>query len=106
MSEDVFTDMLEDDEFLDKKAKTPDDILHLRISRLIRRAEKRDKRIAGLERKIQLLEKALAWRTTDLETLSKNLHRTVQDALCNVRMIPVFGGKREQVITEIRNTTP
>lgn len=72
--------------------------------RLVRRVERRDRRIAGLERKIKRLEEALAWRTLDLESLSRNVRREVQDALCNVRMIPVFGGSRDQVITEVRNT--
>ena len=72
--------------------------------RLIRRLEQRDRKIAGLERKIKRLEKALAWRTIDLESLSRNVRREVQDALCNVRMIPVFGGTRDKVITEVRNT--
>ena len=72
--------------------------------RLVRRLEQRDKKIAGLEHKIQKLETALAWRTMDLESLSRNVRREVQDALCNVRMIPVFGGTRDQVITEVRNT--
>ena len=72
--------------------------------RLVRRLERRDRRIAGLERKIRRLEEALSWRTIDLESLSRNVRREVQDALCNVRMIPVFGGKRDQVITEVRNS--
>lgn len=72
--------------------------------RLIRRLERRDKRIAGLERKIQQLENALAWRTIDLESLSRNVRREVQDALCNVRMIPVFGGTRDRVIAEVKTS--
>lgn len=71
--------------------------------RLVRRLDRRDKRIAGLERKIQQLENALAWRTMDLESLSQNVRREVQDALCNVRMIPVHGFKRDEVITEVRH---
>jgi hypothetical protein len=59
------------------------------ILRLTRRIQRRDKRIAGLERKIQQLESALATRTLDLGSLSRNIRREVQDALCNVRFIPV-----------------
>lgn len=70
--------------------------------RLLRRIERRDKRIAGLERKVQQLESALATRTLDLGSLSRNIRREVQDALCNVRMIPVNAGMRDKVITEIR----
>ena len=72
--------------------------------RLVRRLEQRDRKIAGLGRKIERLEEALTWRTIDLESLSRNVRREVQDALCNVRMIPVFGGSRDKVITEVRNT--
>ena len=68
------------------------------VQRLVRRLERRDRRIAGLERKIRRLESALSWRTIDLESLSRNVRREVQDALCNVRMIPVFGGGRDRVI--------
>ena len=77
------------------------DVAH---QRLVRRLEQRDRKIAGLERKIKRLEEALTWRTIDLESLSRNVRREVQDALCNVRMIPVFGGTRDKVITEVRNT--
>lgn len=70
--------------------------------RLIRRIERRDKRIAGLERKIQKLENALAWRTLDLESLSRNVRREVQDALCNVRMIPVHGLSSMSKIVEVK----
>jgi len=59
--------------------------------RLFRRIERRDKRIAGLERKIKQLESALSYRTMDLESLSRNIQKEVQQALCNVRMIPVHG---------------
>jgi hypothetical protein len=79
-------------------------LMPVAMRRLVRRVERRDRRIAGLERKIQRLEEALTWRTIDLESLSRNVRREVQDALCNVRMIPVFGGTRDQVITEVRNT--
>lgn len=73
------------------------------VRRYERRIEKRDRRIAGLERKIKRLEEALSWRTIDLESLSRNVGDVVQRALCNVRMIPVFGGKRDKVITEVRH---
>lgn len=72
--------------------------------RLVRRLERRDRKIAGLERKIKRLEEALTWRTIDLESLSRNIRREVQDALCNVRMIPVFGGKRDAVIAEVKTS--
>lgn len=72
--------------------------------RLVRRLERRDKRIAGLERKIQKLEEALSWRSMDLESLSRNVRREVQDALCNVRMIPVHGLSSMNQIVEVKTT--
>lgn len=72
--------------------------------RLVRRLERRDKRIAGLERKIQKLEEALSWRSIDLESLSRNVRREVQDALCNVRMIPVNGLSSMNQIVEVKTT--
>lgn len=69
------------------------------INRLLRRIQKRDKRIAGLERRIQLLERKLVDRTLDLGNLSRNIKKEVQDALCNVRMIPVHASLRDKIIT-------
>jgi len=72
--------------------------------RLVRRLERRDKRISGLERKIKKLEEALSWRSMDLESLSRNVRREVQDALCNVRMIPVHGLTSGNQIVEVKTT--
>jgi len=78
----------------------------VKIQRLQRRIAKRDEKIKAMELRISLLERALATRTLDLESLSKNLENVVQRALCNVRMIPVFdAGKKSRVITEVRNTS-
>jgi multidrug resistance efflux pump len=65
---------------------TPNEI---RLERANRRIQRRDRKIAGLQREIKRLENALAWRSMDLESLSRNVRREVQDALCNVRMIPI-----------------
>jgi multidrug resistance efflux pump len=78
---------------------TPNEI---RLERANRRIQRRDRKIAGLERKIERLENALAWRSIDLESLSRNIRRVVQDALCNVRMIPIHAGTRERAIAEVR----
>jgi hypothetical protein len=69
--------------------------------RLIRRIEKKDKRIAGLESKVQQLEEALAWRNIDLENLTKNIRHEVQEAVSNMRMIPMNGMARDRFV-EIR----
>jgi hypothetical protein len=75
---------------------------NIREQRLIRRIENRDKKIAGLKRKVQQLESALAYRTMDLESLSRNIRREVEDALCNVRMVPVRNTLRDtKMIVEI-----
>lgn len=72
----------------------------IQILRLQAKIRKRDRRIEGCERKIRDLEHQLA--ACKLE-LPKMLHRTVQEALANVRMIPVYGvgaDKRIRVIEE------
>jgi uncharacterized protein (DUF3084 family) len=74
-----------------------------KIQRLNNRILKRDKKIKGLERKCQMLEERLAWRTIDLESLSRNVGDVVQRAICNVRMIPVFGSERDSKIVEVRH---
>ena len=78
---------------------TPNEI---RLERANRRIQRRDRKIAGLQRKIEQLENALAWRSMDLEHLTRNVHDTVQRALCNVRMIPIHSATRDQVIAEVR----
>lgn len=65
-------------------------------NRLLRRIERRDKRIVGLERRIQQLESALVTRTLDLGNLSRNIQREVQQALCNVRFIPIRAGQKDK----------
>ncbi len=67
--------------------------------RLARKIEKRDRRIAGLERRVQSLESALAVRSgdavvVDSTRLKRDITRAVQEALCNVRMIPMHIGSR------------
>jgi multidrug resistance efflux pump len=78
---------------------TPNEI---RLERANRRIQRRDRKIAGLQREIKRLEQALAWRTIDLESVTRNVHDAVQRALCNVRMIPIDGWTRDQVIAEVR----
>ncbi len=73
-------------------------------SRLRRKLEKRDQRIAGMKRRIEALEHALATRTMDLESLSRNVERAVTHALCNVRMIPVHGFGSNSKIVEVKLT--
>ena len=74
--------------------------------RLLRRIDRKDKKIAALEKKIQKLETALSWRTIDLESVTRNVHDAVQRAMCNVRMIPVHGGIRDSKIVDVRSISP
>lgn len=77
--------------------------MNIRENRLLRRIEKKNKKIQGLERRIKILERELVNRTLDLGSLSRNIRREVQDALCNVRMIPVHAGMRDKLIVDIRS---
>lgn len=70
--------------------------------RFERRLRRKDKRIEGLERKIQILETALVSRSLDLKNLTTNIQDAVERTLCNVRMIPVHSLGRHPVIAEIR----
>lgn len=75
----------------------------VRYERLKRKLQKRDNKIAGLERRVRELEHALADRMTDADRLGKRIENAVTTALCNVRMIPVFGGKHlPSKIVEVR----
>lgn len=71
------------------------------VQSLNNRLAKRDRRIAGMTKKVERLEAALAWRTIDLESLSKNIKNQVQEALCNVRMIPVRGLGTDDKIVKV-----
>lgn len=70
--------------------------------RFERRLRRKDKRIAGLERKIQILETALVYRSLDLKNLTENIQNAVERTLCNVRMIPVHSLGRHSVIAEVK----
>jgi len=71
-------------------------------NRLRRKLAQRDSRIAGLTRQIELLSAALA--TAHLENNPRNISKSVQDALCNVRLIPVLGVGKSAKILEIKTT--
>ena len=72
------------------------------IKRLNRKLQRRDKRIKGLERKVSQLQEALAHRSINSQKITLDIRRSVQEAMCNVRHIPVFGLGCEQVIAEVR----
>lgn len=73
------------------------------ITRLKRQLARREKRIQGLERKIALLESALAHHAVNVQRLPIQVERAVQNALCNVRMIPMLGIGRDAKILEVRH---
>lgn len=72
------------------------------VRRLRAKLAKRDARIAGLERRISALEHALAVKDTELQRLPRQVVHAVQEALCNVRMIPVLGVRSNDRIIEVR----
>jgi hypothetical protein len=75
------------------------DTLRLRQKR---RLERRDRRIAGLQRRIRELETALAINAIAVQRLPIDVERAVQRALCNVRMIPVLGVGGSDRIVEVK----
>lgn len=70
---------------------------------LLKRIAKRDRRIAGMARRIAELEHALAVKDVELKRLPREVTRAVQEALCNVRMIPVLGIRSDDKIIEVRD---
>jgi len=67
------------------------------VERLRRKLVQRDKRIEGLEREVASLSHRLAVGINFPEAIG----RAVQEALCNVRMIPVLTGSRTAKIVEV-----
>jgi hypothetical protein len=72
------------------------------IGRLQRKLAQRDRRIAGLQRYIAELEHALSVKDIEMKRLPRDVTRAVQEALCNVRMIPVLGLGGGTRIVEVR----
>jgi hypothetical protein len=71
--------------------------------RLLKRIAQRDRRIAGMQRRILELEHALAVKDVEVKRLPRDVTRAVQEALCNVRMIPVLGIRSNDKIIEVRD---
>lgn len=70
-----------------------------RVMRLRRKLERRDRKIAGLKKRVADLEMLLATREIAARRLPLDVARAVQDALCNIRMIPVHGvGKGDRIV--------
>ncbi len=74
------------------------------VRRLRRKLEKRDEKIAGLKRCIADLEHALAVKDVEVKRLPRDVTRAVQEALCNVRMIPVLGIGKDARILEVKSS--
>jgi hypothetical protein len=72
------------------------------VKSLRRKLAKRERRIAGMQRRINELEITLSLHVTRMERLPERVTKAVQDALCNVRLIPVSGVGRMDKIVEIR----
>lgn len=75
------------------------------VRRLRAKLEQRDRRIVGLTRRIAALEAALASKALSATHMRWEVTRAVQDALCNVRMIPVYGVGKMEKIVEVKATT-
>ena len=74
------------------------------IGRLRRKLAKRDEKIAGMKRRIADLEHALAVKDIEVKRLPRDVTRAVQEALCNVRMIPVLGVGTDARIVEVKSS--
>ena len=74
------------------------------VRRLRAKLEQRDRRIVSLTRRIAALEAALASKALSATHMRWEVTRAVQDALCNVRMIPVYGVGKMEKIVEVKAT--
>ena len=77
----------------------------VQLLRLERRLQERDRKIAGLRRRVAALERALATKDLEGKRLPHDVTRAVQEALCNIRMIPVPGIRSNDKIVEVRDAT-
>jgi hypothetical protein len=76
----------------------------VKMMRLARKIAQRDARITGMQRRIAELEHALAVKDIEVKRLPRDVTRAVQEALCNVRMIPVLDIGKTARILEVRTT--
>jgi len=72
------------------------------LGRLRKKIESRDRKIAGIARKLRMTQEALALNSILVQRLPIDVEKAVQRALCNVRMIPVFGLRSDDKIVEVR----
>lgn len=75
-----------------------------RVRRLQSKLDKRDRKIAGLQRRVRELELKLARQYVERDTSMRDVRRAVQEALCNVRMIPVLGIGKNARIVEVKSS--
>lgn len=74
------------------------------VRRLQQKLAKRNAKIEGLRRRVALLESALATQCLEMQRLPRDVTRAVQDALCNVRMIPVIGAGKNARIVKVESS--
>ncbi len=72
--------------------------------RLKRKLEQRDRRIKALQERISELQYMLVTEDMEIKRLPRDVTRAVQEALCNVRMIPILGIGGDKKIVEIKVT--
>ncbi len=82
-----------------------DSKLQVQFNRLWRKIQKRDEKIAGLNKRIAELEHTLAVKDNLLNKLPTDITKAVQRAICNVRMIPVHGSiSSNELIVEVKSS--
>lgn len=72
------------------------------IKQLERKLRKREKHIEGMRREIERLQRSLAMHALRVQSIPSDVERAVQNALCNVRMIPVRGAMGSDRIVEVK----
>lgn len=70
----------------------------VQFARLRRKLAQRDKRIAGMQSRIATLESRLATKDVEAQRATRDVTKAVQDALCNVRLIPILGMRGSRIV--------
>jgi hypothetical protein len=71
----------------------------IKLCRMQKKIDKRDRKIAALEKEIRELKSALCVHSLMIKKIPVDVTKAVQSALCNVRMIPIIGvGGSDRII--------
>lgn len=75
------------------------DIEEIKLCRMQKKLNKRDRKIAALEKEIRELKSALCVHSFMIKRIPVDVTKAVQSALCNVRMIPIIGiGSSDRIV--------